>query len=219
MSDGFGGPNFKPDPKLWAELEAALARPIPEQVQKDLTDLVGKYYEWQGSERSAPFQDDVRAYLTTLRNDALKLRKTIGQQDAFAIVCLREVAQECKIRNVRPGLHQQDAIQHVLTSLINATSAVKPKIAKDPSIREGESWDSLILSIRNLFKRHRLPTGVSHETIRATSSKFLMFVRALQKHFPEDLRRHDHAGDATLAKAISRLRTGSAKKRDNSRSE
>jgi hypothetical protein len=213
VSDGFGGLNFKPDPKLWEDLEAALGQPIPGEVQKDITDLVGEYYAWQWSEVTAPFRDDVQSYIAALRRDAIKLRDTIGQTDDFAKKGLQEVARHCKIKNVKAGLPQRDAIRDVLTPLINATSVARSKFATDdPGFREGESWNNMILSIRKLFERHGLPTGASQETDRATSSKFVMFVRALQNHFPEDLRRHDDAVDATLAKAINRL----GKKRDNS---
>jgi hypothetical protein len=68
-----------------------------------------------------------------------------------------------------------------------------------PVFREGDVWDLCII-----FKRASLPTAVRND--EAKPSRFVIFVRELQKRLPAHLYRT--RSDNALAKAITRAREG-----------
>jgi hypothetical protein len=211
LSNGFGQPSFSPSEKAWAELEEALGRTLAKPIRDRIILETQSFYAAQPAESESLFLDDALSYIEKLKLEATKLRTTFRPQDSKKEATRRVVGRECKIRNVKPGLAQLDAIENVLTSLINASSAAQKSLENIPDVKEGDAWNHLILSVRAFFRQNGLPAGASQESSAGSPSRFVAFVKALQKHFPQEMRRYDHSTDVALATQINRL---GRKKRD-----
>jgi hypothetical protein len=118
------------------------------------------------------------------------------------------IGRNCKIRGVRPGLAQLDSIEHMLSSLITATSKTSKDLASSEGFAEGDQWNLMIPKLRALFRSSGLPHAASQDSAKtktARGSAFVLFIKALQQSFPDPaLRKHHGVSDFTLAKEINR---------------
>jgi hypothetical protein len=204
--DALGGTEYQPDDKTWSAFEEALGQQFPTAVRDRLKEIVEGYFGAQPYETSSPFLADVLASVAKIKKEAIGLRETLRNPHPTNKALRPIIGRNCHIRNVKPGLDQLDMLNHALTSLINAGSQSQKYFSSQPGFEEGDAWAYMIRSVRTLFREHGLPTGASQDANKGSASKFVLFVEALQKSFPDaSLRRHYKIGSPALAKQINRI--------------
>lgn len=215
----FGGTEYHPDEKTWSELERALGQQIPSPVRILLADIVEGYFGAQPYELSSPFLNDVLTSAERIKTETVGLRETLRNQDPINKAIRLVIGRHSKIRGIKPGSDQLRMLEHALTSLINAASQAQKYFESQPGFEEGDEWAYMIRAVRKLFREQGLRAGASQDANKGSASKFVLFVEALQKSFPDpSLRRHYGIGTAALAKQINRIdKKRDIKKRDSSR--
>ena len=142
-----------------------------------------------------------------LKNDAKSLLQEAGQlvNENSVTASFEDLASNLNIL-VKEYPYEHVQFLMVIDLALRACNLMLQKWDLDGGLHEGRMWDAWVQSINMLMQHHDLPSTVRIDTrAKEVNSKFVLLIEELQKHIPQELRRHDHSSGA-LAKAIQRAR-------------
>jgi hypothetical protein len=199
--------DYKPSDKEWTTMQEALGSQISDKVRKGIVDIVRGYFNIAPAESAAPFIDDVQKVISNIRASTICLEQSLGVVPGD----LENTQREARVRisSAFGGTAKLEALSKTLSGLMRATAAAGNKTQADEKLgfREGDAWKQMARDLRALFTANGLPTTAAQGRDKKKANRgsdFVEFFAALQKSFPENLRRH-HLGDIfSLAKEINR---------------
>jgi hypothetical protein len=199
--------DYKPSDKEWTTMQEALGSQIPDKVRKGIVDIVQGYFNIAPAENAAPFIDDVQKVISKIRASTICLERALG----VAPGDLENTQREARVRvsSAFGGTAKLDALGKMLSGLMRATAAARHKTQADEKLgfREGDAWKRMVTDLRTLFKVNGLPATAAQGRDKWKANRgsdFVEFFAAMQKSFPENLRRHNLGDIFSLAKEINR---------------
>jgi hypothetical protein len=198
--------DYKPSDKEWATMQEALGSRIPDKVRKDIVDIVQRYFNIAPAESAAPFINDVQKVISEIRDSTILLERSLRVVPGKLENAQREAC--VRISSAFGGIGKLEALRITLFALVRATAAARNKTQADEKLgfREGDAWKQMVRDLRTLFKANGLPTTAAQgrdKNKTSRGSEFVEFFAALQKSFPEYLRRHNLGDTFSLAKQIN----------------
>ena len=187
-------------------MQEALGRQIPDKVRKAIVVIVQGYFNIAPAESAAPFIDDVQKFISKIRASTICLERSLGVVPGDLETTHREA--RVRISSAFGGTAKLEALSKTLSGLVRATAAARNKTQADEKLgfREGDGWKQMVTDLRTLFKENELPTTAAQGRDKKKTNRgsdFVEFFAALQKTFPENLRRHSLGDIFSLAKEIN----------------
>ena len=198
---------FEPSHQDWLSMEAAIGRPVADDLRAEIVKIVQKYFRMQPFEANAPFLDDVLKHLRAVTKSAKQLK---GALRAPSPNGAGDVVRAYLVQGF--GEARPDAIEAMEADLdrLSEAAMLAEKDFLENSHRgfsEGDAWQEMVRSLKNLMRSFSMPAGASNDSSKAkalTGSPFVRFIQALQKTFPLKLCRHHLSTPFALAGEINR---------------
>jgi hypothetical protein len=196
----------------WKIIERAYGHDLPPEARAQILIATEALNVVGNAEINAPGLERLKANTKKLRDAAESLLKETGRP-------AQEIAGCVSIEGLTEALatvvkeYPNDDLQFLLMvrSVLTACNLRLGAWETDGGLREGFIWDAWVQSIGEVMEHHRLPSAARKDSDKRDSdqiSPFVSLIKELQKHIPEQLRRHDHpmVTSAALEQAIHRAR-------------
>jgi hypothetical protein len=194
----------------WGLIEQAYGRTLTDPVRNSIISAVYELWNDTIMEQNAPPLKDIYNRLNNLRQGALVFKSLLNSralldrdQRAVAILVRHEIKD---LGQPRADLRTSALMA---SRLVTACGRALRKLGSERGFTEGDAWRAFIRTLRTTLKKAGLPTGATQSRDKSSHdavSPFVALVTALQKRFPENIRRHDRADPLSLAKEINRAR-------------
>ena len=177
-------------PENWFNFEAAYGRSLPENVRQQIAAVTNAYL-WTTPNVKPTSGSDALERIDSVHAHALKLRdvlsKRSGKKDKSALHYGEQLI--AKHFDSLAGWSGRGDSFTSLTSfsgfLVAACERAKAELHKSNGVKE-VAWDQWVNAISRILRENKLPHGAS----KSGSSRVVDLIHEIQKHLPEQYRRH-----------------------------
>lgn len=191
----------------WKRIEQAYKYDLPLEVRESIRFVTNALGTVGNVERSAPPLEKIKARTKKLSEAAQSLLKEAGRPvKELAADTSFEALTDALATDVKDTPNDHSQFLMMVRSMLTGCNLMLRAWESDEGLREGSIWDAWVQSISELMQHHNLPSAVRKDRgPDEENSQFVWLIDKLQKHLPEELRRHKQSANA-LAQAIYRAR-------------
>jgi hypothetical protein len=183
----------------WKKAEAAYGFALSDTIRGLIIKATNKFLAFEVFERNAKLLKPAIDVLKSIETASNKLRKQLsaagGDAGAFAQSIIKEHFFSARLR-MEPHDQLFHAIEELMSSLSTACRQALPETDDlDPTVfRDGASWDDWIRELTQIANQNGLPTAAPKAgSPEADFGPFARLVAALQKHLPQEARKHTNS--------------------------
>jgi hypothetical protein len=192
----------------WKSIQKAYGRDLSRPVRAYILFVTEALRAVSGVEKSAPTRKELIS-ATQLALDALqRLLNKVGWPTRYGAASFDAIAERM-VTAVKDFSNPEMKFFVMADSMFACCGLMLRRLEIDEGIGEGWMWDVWVQCINRLLKDLEYPSTARKDLHKndavSGNSAFVLMIDELQKHIPEELRRHTHSKEA-LAAAINRAK-------------
>jgi hypothetical protein len=194
-----GSAEFSITARDWKKVEAAYGCALSDAVHQSIVDKTNKFLASEVFERHAKPLTPAIKLIESVKATSDKLQGELSTKGGDAGVFAQSVIKQ-HFFSSRLRMEPYDQLFHVLVELTSSLStACRQALAETDDLdatifRDGASWDNWIRELTQIASQNGLPTAAPKAGSReADFGPFARLIAALQKHLPQEARRHTNS--------------------------